>query len=123
MQKIPLLVFRIASIIPGGAWAQPPAGALVRQIDHIMVSSDQPEKLFQLFSEKIELPLGWPFKSYGTFSSGGVGFGNVILELMHLDGGHAGLAGVALEPNSLPELVAGKRYGGPTRCCTNLLCN
>jgi hypothetical protein len=49
-----------------------PTEGLVRQIDHIMICSDDPEKIMRLFSEKLLLPVVWAFQSYGTFSSGGV---------------------------------------------------
>ena len=79
------------------------ASAFIRRVDHIVIDSDTPEALFRLFSEQFELPLGFPYKSYGTFSSGGVGFGNVILEFIHAQGLHPGLAGVAFEPATIEE--------------------
>ncbi len=86
-----------------GQLSQAAARAFIRQIDHIVIDSDTPEALFHLFSEKLELPLGFPYKSYGAFSSGGVGFGNVILEFIHAQGLHPGLAGVAFEPATIEE--------------------
>lgn len=83
--------------------SQAAASAFIRQVDHIVIDSDTPEALFHLFSEQLELPLGFPYKSYGTFSSGGVGFGNVILEFIHAQGLHPGLAGVAFEPATIEE--------------------
>ena len=44
---------------------------VVRQIDHILIGSDKPEELFRLFSEKLGLPVVWPFTTYGDFVSGG----------------------------------------------------
>ena len=90
-----------------GLHAQSPGKPLVRQIDHIMMSSDEPEQLFRLFSEKLGLPVVWAFQSYGTFSSGGVGCGNVNIELIHLDGRGSGIIGFAMEPDSVSELVTG----------------
>jgi hypothetical protein len=72
-----------------------------------MIGSNQPEELFQLFSEKLGFPTAWAFQSYGTFSSGGVGFGNVNIEVIHAQGRQTGLIGVALEPDSVPQLVSG----------------
>ena len=83
--------------------SQSAASAFIHQVDHIVIDSDTPEALFHLFSEQLKLPLGFPFKSYGTFSSGGVGFGNVILEFIHAQGLHPGLAGVAFEPATIEE--------------------
>ena len=79
------------------------ASAFIRQVDHIVIDSDTPEALFHLFSEQLELPLGFPYKSYGAFSSGGVGFGNVILEFIHAQGLHPGLVGVAFESATIEE--------------------
>jgi hypothetical protein len=95
---------------------------IVRQIDHIIIGSDEPEQLFRLFSEKLSLPVVWPFQSYGTFSSGGIGFGNVNIEIMLMRaasfGTQSGLSDVALEPNSLLELLSGldahgAKHGAP----------
>jgi hypothetical protein len=79
------------------------ASRFIRQVDHIVIDSDHPEALFHLFSEQLDLPLGFPYQSYGTFSSGGVGFGNVILEFIHVKDFHPGLVGVAFEPETIEE--------------------
>ena len=82
---------------------------LVRQIDHILIESDQAEELFRLFTEKLGLPVVWPFSTYRDFSSGGVGFGNVNVEVTRSEPLHSGLTGVALEPapTSVSELLSG----------------
>jgi hypothetical protein len=82
---------------------------LVRQIDHILIESDQAEELFRLFTEKLGLPVVWPYSMYKDFSSGGVGFGNVNLEVTRSERLHSGLTGVALEPTptSVSELLSG----------------
>lgn len=105
-----LAVFAACTIAAaiGRSQASPaPAGALVRQIDHILMSSDEPEQLFRFFSEKLGLPVAWAFQSYGTFASGGVGLGNVNVELLHLDDRGSGIIGFAMEPGSVSELMAG----------------
>lgn len=82
---------------------------LVRQVDHIIIQSDDPEKTFKLFSETLEFPTAWPFQSYGNFYSGAVNLGNVALEVIHLNARRPGFTGVALEPiasESLPTLIA-----------------
>jgi len=81
--------------------------SVIRQIDHIMLNVDEPEQLFRFFSEKLGLPVAWPFQPYGTFSSGGLSFGNVNIELLHRQGLRSGLLGVAFEPSSVSEAVAG----------------
>jgi hypothetical protein len=104
------------------AWGQTspaPSGSLARQIDHIVINSDHPEQVFRLFSEKFGLPLGWPYKSYGTFSSGGVGLGNVIIEFTQLAKTRSGVASVALEPGSVAEAVTGLDARGLKRGAPN----
>jgi catechol 2,3-dioxygenase-like lactoylglutathione lyase family enzyme len=117
-----LVVFATWSAISGSVFAQashPPPDVLVRQIDHILLNSEKPEQLFAFFTEKLGFPVVWPFQSYGTFSSGGVGFGNVNIELTHLKGSPSGLVGVALEPGSASEALVssldarGLKHGAP----------
>jgi hypothetical protein len=75
------------SATSANAYAQPshlPSEGLVQQIDHIIISLDDPEKMMRLLSEKLSLPVAWPFQAYGTFSSGGVSFGNVNIEIGRL---------------------------------------
>jgi len=91
---------------------------VVRQIDHILIGSDKPEELFRLFSEKLGLPVVWPFSTYGDFVSGGVGFGNVNVEVIHSERHDSGLTRVALEPTSVSELLSwldahGLKHGEP----------
>jgi hypothetical protein len=95
------------------------AHVLVRQIDHILIGSDEAEQLFRLFSEQLGLPVVWPFRSYGQFSSGGVGLGNVNVELIGSEHRQFGLTGVALEPISLSEVLSrldaeGLKHGAPS---------
>jgi hypothetical protein len=92
--------------------SQTPPGALVRQIDHILMSSEEPEQLFRLFSEKLDLPVVWAFQSNPLFSSGGVGCGNVNIEVIHLDGHGPGIIGFAMEPGPVSELVTGLNARG-----------
>lgn len=85
-----------------------PSEGLVRQIDHIIISSDDPEKMMRLLSEKLSLPVAWPFQAYGTFSSGGISFGNVNIEVGRLST-QPGLVGMGLEPkpSSVSEVLVG----------------
>ena len=99
--------------------ARLPTQVLVRQIDHILIGSNEPEQLFRLFCEKLGLPVAWPFRSYGQFSSGGVGLGNVNIELIGSEHRQSGLTAVALEPTaSLSEVLSrldaqGLKHGAP----------
>jgi hypothetical protein len=82
-----IFVLAAWSAISGSAFAQAShLPALARQVDHIMINSGEPEQLFRFFSEKLGFPTAWAFQSYGTFSSGGLGFGNVNIEVIQIQG-------------------------------------
>jgi hypothetical protein len=90
---------------------------VIRQVDHILISSDDPESLFEFFAGTMQLPVAWPLADYKSFSSGGIGAGNVNLEVLRspvrkgsspAKSTKARYAGVAFEPvplvQSLPQL-------------------
>ncbi len=96
---------------PAAAPDPTPPSPIVRQIDHIMVSSTDPKKLFALLTETFQLPVAWPFSEYGAFASGGVALGNVNLEILKApQSSPAALkqrfSGFALEPGPLPASLA-----------------
>ena len=73
----------------------------VRQIDHIMIRSEEPSSLYGLFVETFELPVAWEMATRGGVISGGVGFGNVNVETIRFPGQttkQSLLIGFALEP-------------------------
>ncbi|MEI7432784.1 MAG: PKD domain-containing protein [Methanomicrobiales archaeon] len=85
-----------------------PLPATIKQVDHLMVQVPEPELVFNLFSGDLGLPVAWPMENYGEFSSGGVTFGNVNMELLNSseemrqqglipDGN--GIVGVAFQPS------------------------
>ena len=110
-----------------------PRLAIVRQVDHIIISTDAVEDakaLWSLFSEQLKLPVAWPPAQYGGFFSGGVNAGNVNLEFVyssnesvesHSTGQpstNARFSGLGLEPEplaqALPELEQlGLHHGQP----------
>ncbi len=108
--------------LSGAAFAQsssPPGADPVRQVDHILILTNDPEPVFRLFSETLALPIAWPYQSYGAFASGGVSFGNVNLEIVKMatpdtarsaenqaQRADKGLAAFALKPSSVAEIVA-----------------
>jgi hypothetical protein len=88
---------------------------IVRQIDHLLLTSNQARELFALLAETFQLPVVWPLTDYGSFGSGGVALGNVNLEVIKAPAPAAHAAksrfvGLALEPEplqtSLRELAA-----------------
>jgi hypothetical protein len=96
---------------------------IVRQIDHLLLTSNQARELFALLTETFQLPVVWPLTDYGSFGSGGVALGNVNLEVIKAPAPatHAArsrFVGLALEPEplqtSLRELAARHiPYGKP----------
>ena len=60
---------------------------LVRQMDHILLRTDDAQSLFDRLSNDLGLPVAWPLFTYRGFLSGAVGFANVNLEvLQHVEG-------------------------------------
>jgi hypothetical protein len=92
-------------------------GPIIRQVDHILVESNEPEPLFNFFSDILQLPVAWPLTDNQGFVSGGLGAGNVNLEVFQYAERknspapkvpEARYAGLAFEPyplsNALSEL-------------------
>ncbi len=85
-----------------------PLPATIKQVDHLMVQLPEPELVYNLFSGDLGLPVAWPMVDYGEFSSGGVTFGNVNMELLNgseemrqqglIPDGN-GIVGVAFQPS------------------------
>jgi hypothetical protein len=76
---------------------------LVTGIDHVYATAPDASRVFRAFHEVLGLPAAWPFQSWGAFSSGGVSFGNVVLELTQWTSRWKRalpleFAGIALEP-------------------------
>jgi hypothetical protein len=108
----------------GGAATPPP----VKQIDHILIRVNDPRRLFSFFADTLQLPVAWPVATYKGFTSGGVGVGNVNVEVIRLDDGKdsppaepadARLIGFAFEPyplaDSLRKLASrGVKYDEPS---------
>ena len=71
----------------------------MNKIEHFFASSPKAEQLFRFFSKELELPVVWPYKSWGDFASGGVTLGNVVFELVTFQGADTtSFNGIALEP-------------------------
>jgi len=90
------------------------AGGIVRQIDHILLKTDDVRRLFELLSGPLALPVAWPLFPYRGFLSGAVSFGRVNLELLQpLDPGlpeawrapGTRLLGLAFEPPDVASAV------------------
>jgi catechol 2,3-dioxygenase-like lactoylglutathione lyase family enzyme len=81
----------------------------IRQIDHIMIRTGDPNELFAFFATTLELPVAWPITSPRRgVTTGGVGLGNVNVEAIQLPGQtdrRPRLVGFAFEPSALAEAL------------------
>lgn len=55
---------------------------LVDGVDHVYVPMPDASAAFAVLAEQLELPVLWPFTSFGAFSSGGVSVGSIKLEVI-----------------------------------------
>jgi hypothetical protein len=72
-----LAISRLGCVAQEGSAASP-----VRQIDHIMIRADVPDRLYAFFTQTLQLPVAWPLSTRGSVASGAVGFGNVNVEVI-----------------------------------------
>lgn len=88
--------------------------AIVRKVDHILLSTPEVRPLFSLFSETLGLPVAWPLFPYLQTLSGAVSLGRVNLEVLEPLPGNAGpiagtegtqLVGLAFEPPTVEVAV------------------
>jgi hypothetical protein len=93
---------------------------LVRQIDHVLISSAEGKRLFNLFSETFQLPVAWTWADHGGFASGGISMDNLNLEIFQASkrdaqGGPSWILGFALEPGPLRTTLPALDALGITR--------
>jgi catechol 2,3-dioxygenase-like lactoylglutathione lyase family enzyme len=117
-RKVLSLVLAVSVIVMGslGSTAQEkkPASPPIRQVDHILIRADDPERLHSFFTKTLDLPVAWPLTPYKGFTTGGVGFGNVNIEVFRVaEQGSppdkptaARLVGIALEPAPLADCLS-----------------
>ena len=112
-----VLLVAVLSAVGGCGSAAP----VVKKVDHLVINSEDPKKLFELMTGTLGLPVAWPFTEYPGFATGGVQVGNVNIEVLHFGPASnaaepkAFLYGIVLEPyplaQSVPDLA--KRGAGP----------
>lgn len=93
------LALTLAASIPLPVAAQ--RKPLLTKVDHVILVSGESERLFQFFRDEFQLSVVWPFNSYGDFASGGLSFGNVVIEFKKAVDGAAArteFKGIAFEP-------------------------
>ena len=97
--------------------------SVIRQADRILIESKNPGSLFRLFTETLYLPIAWPLRDQGTYTSGSVSAGDVTLEFFRYGTGEnmpseARFTSLSLEPYSMEEAlrklrIMGIPYGTP----------
>jgi hypothetical protein len=55
---------------------------IIKYLDHLVIRTPQPERLMELFTQKLGLPVAWQLESNPSFISGGIHLGNANLEIM-----------------------------------------
>jgi hypothetical protein len=84
----------------------------IRQVDHLVVQVPDPSRVYHIFTGDLALPVAWPLTDYGSFTSGGVSFGNVNVEFLNSSPGMRGpgmipdkdgFVGIAFQPASTLE--------------------
>ena len=119
------LILLAASIVTAQTGAR--RGPIVRQVDRILIETDAPGALFEFFARDLQLPEAWPVADNEGYVSGGLGAGNVTLEVYRYarrnltrnpQSSTARFSGLALEPhplaNALREMkVSGIEFSSP----------
>ena len=107
-----IIAFVVALNIAEGARRTP----VVRQVDHIVIESGDPRILFNFFAETLQLPIAWPITENQGFVSGGIGAGNVNLEIFRYASTprnrNASYSGLAFEPYPLPDALRDLKLRG-----------
>jgi len=107
---------------------------IVRRLDHLVVGLGDARAAHDFCARELALPIAWPFEDYGPFASGGIGLGNLNLELcrsgVQLPETHpARVGGLAFEPvgavderlaRSLDEREIAHMQPSPTPGWTNM---
>jgi hypothetical protein len=97
-------------------------GPIVKQIDTVLIEAGDPAGLFSFFTEMLQLPVAWPLSENAGSITGGIGMGDVTLEVFKPGPKKSPTryAGLALEPYPLSESVRelearGIPFGAPER--------
>jgi hypothetical protein len=114
MFRINVAVSAILLLIIGAGSHAQRTTPVIRQVDHILVESSDPRALFSFLVDTLQLPVAWPISENQGYVTGGVGAGNVNLELFrYVDPKRASMpgnpqarySGLAFEPYPLPDAL------------------
>jgi hypothetical protein len=116
---ITFLLLTLASIAAAQTGMQ--KGPIVRQVDRILIESGSPEALFKFLAADLQMPEAWPLAENRGHISGGLGGGNVTVEIYQnvqrkrvpaQKIALARFAGLALEPYPLEDALLEMKAGG-----------
>ncbi len=83
LRKIFISVFFEAILVcSSGLSQQAEEQPLATRIEHFYLESGEAQSLFTYFKDTLQLPEVWPFFERGTFASGGLSLGNVVMEFV-----------------------------------------
>jgi len=111
-KTLSFLAAAILMVLGGFDFAAQRTAPPIRRIDHIMIRTGDPARLFVFFTETLQLPVAWPMMSPREgVATGGVGFGNVNVEAIQVprqksQPSRAQLLGFGFEPSPLAECLA-----------------
>ena len=66
----------------GAADPHEPMRPLVDGVDHVYIPMADASGAFAVLTGELDLPVMWPFTSFGDFASGGVSVGSIKLEVI-----------------------------------------
>ncbi len=107
-----------AVLLAPGCGSGTSAKPVVKKVDHITISTNQAQDLFNTLTATLGLPFAWPLSSYPGFATGGVQAGNVNLETLGMgdpvagEAGAAGLYGIVFEPYPIDQIMDPLRERG-----------
>jgi len=79
--SLAFLVTLMLTLAPAAAQErQKRKSPVVSQVDRILVESGDPQSLFDLFSETLQMPVAWPITENPDYTSGSISTGEIVLE-------------------------------------------
>jgi len=85
---------------------------VVRQVDHILLATENPKAFYDFLTKELQLPIAWPYQEYDGFATGGVSAGNVNLEALVFNPARidtpSKIIGIAFEPAGSTDQILEK---------------
>jgi hypothetical protein len=81
---------------------------VIRQVDHVLVEARNPKALFSFLADTLQLPVAWPLRENEEYVTGGIGAGNLTLEIFQYPGRRipeTNYYGIAFEPYPLADAL------------------